>query len=83
MTIATPAGMRTLEGRMKSATNAICSTNQASDANAVRAATACRGAIADAARPQIELAQRSFGRGVGRESRARVVHPSPFGAWPP
>ena len=64
LNLASPAGIRTLEGRLKGAANLVCSTNEGFNLNALRAANACRDTIADAARPQIAQAQRGAGRGI-------------------
>jgi UrcA family protein len=64
LNLASPTGMRTLEGRMKSAVSLVCATGQAANINETRNADACRQPINEAARPQIAQAQQGAGRGI-------------------
>ena len=58
LNLATSAGIRTLEGRMRAATNSVCNSGQPPSLSELRAFNACRLSISEAARPQIALAQR-------------------------
>ncbi|MDP8912005.1 MAG: UrcA family protein [Pseudomonadota bacterium] len=56
LNLASPAGARTLEGRLKAATNAVCGTPRVSGLAEARAVGACRRNVRDVARPQMMLA---------------------------
>ena len=64
LNLGSDAGLRALQGRMKAATNVVCSINQVSSLSGEREARACRQEIQEAAQPQIALAARGARRGI-------------------
>ena len=56
LNLATPAGVRTLEGRLKAASNAVCGAPRAMGVAEARAGEACRRDVLAVARPQLMLA---------------------------
>ena len=56
LNLASPAGARTLEGRLKAAAKAVCGGPRAMGLAEARAVGACRRDVLDVARPQMMLA---------------------------
>jgi UrcA family protein len=56
LNLASPAGVRTLEGRLNAAAIALCGTSTGIGVAEARAARACRRDVLDVARPQMMLA---------------------------
>ena len=61
--LASPAGVRSLEGRLKAAANALCGSTAGMGFGDARAIGSCRRTVRDAARPQMKLA---LNKGKGR-----------------
>ena len=64
LNLTSEAGLRTLKGRVKLATDAVCSINQFGGLSGERETQACRQEIQEAAQPQIALAARGARRGI-------------------
>lgn len=63
LNLASPAGVRTLEGRIKAAANVVCGTPRPTSLIEARGIPACRHDVMRVARPQMELALNTRGNG--------------------
>lgn len=64
LNLANDAGTRTLEQRLKAATNMVCGAARVMTPNEFRNQNACRASIAENARPKIALVQRAARGGL-------------------
>jgi UrcA family protein len=64
LNLATEAGKRRLDNRVRAATNRVCTPSSAMSLKQVMVVPECRKRIAQSARPQIELAVRGAAAGV-------------------